>query len=53
MFPGQDPLWVPRADAERPTRDWIDLDNVLRPFGFLAAHDETGRPAALVMKVDM
>ena len=42
-----------RAEAEMHTQAWIRLDYVLRPFGFLAAHDQRGSPAALVMEIGM
>lgn len=49
----QDPLGELRAEAEMHAHAWLELDNVLRPFGFLAAHHQTGTPAALLMEIAM
>lgn len=32
---------------------WEQLDYVIRPLGFLAAHASTGAPAMLVMEIGM
>ena len=49
----QTPLGELRAEAERHVQAWMELSHVLRPLGFLAAHDQTGSPAALVMEIGM
>ena len=49
----QDPLGELRAEAEKHAKAWMELDNVLLPFGFLSAHDQTGTPAVLVMEIAM
>lgn len=46
-----DPMGQLRAEAAMHAEAWLRLDNVLRPLGFLAAHDETGTPAMLVMEI--
>ncbi|CAN0264908.1 unnamed protein product, partial [Ascophyllum nodosum] len=35
----QDPLGKLRTEAEKHAQAWMELDHVLRPIGFLAAHD--------------
>ena len=49
----QDPLGELRAEAEKHAQAWMELDHVLRPFGFLSAHGETGTPAVLLMEIAM
>ncbi|CAM9827730.1 unnamed protein product [Ascophyllum nodosum] len=46
-----DPLGKLRAEAEKHVQAWMELDHVLRPIGFLAAHDTTGTPAVLLMEM--
>lgn len=46
-----DPLGTLREEAEKHTKAWTDLNHVIIPFGFLAADDYTGTPAALVMEI--
>ncbi|CAN0058885.1 unnamed protein product, partial [Ascophyllum nodosum] len=47
----QDPLGKLRAEAEKHAQAWMELDHVLRPIGFLAAHDTTGTPAVLLTEI--
>ena len=47
----QDPLHQLRDEADIHARAWARLPHVLRPLGFLAAHDPTGTPAMLVLEV--
>ena len=49
----QDPLGKLCAEAEKHAKAWMELDNVLLPFGFMAAHDETGTPAVLLTEIAM
>ena len=49
----QDPLGKLRAEAEKHAQAWMELDHVLRPIGFLAAHDTTGTPAVLLTEIAM
>ncbi|CAM9571594.1 unnamed protein product, partial [Ascophyllum nodosum] len=49
----QDSLGELRDEAEKHAQAWMDLDHVLRPIGFLAAHDTTGTPAVLLMEIAM
>ncbi|CAM9571173.1 unnamed protein product [Ascophyllum nodosum] len=49
----QDPLGELCAEAEKHAQAWMELDHVLRPIGFLAAHDTTGTPAVLLMEIAM
>lgn len=49
----QDPHGELRAEAEKHAQAWMELDHVLRPIGFLDAHDPTGTPAVLLMEIGM
>lgn len=42
-----------RSEAEIHAQAWTELRNVVRPLGFLAAHEITGTPALLVMEICM
>lgn len=45
----------PHGDLEREAQmhaqAWVELDYVLKPYGFLAAHEPSDTPAILVMEI--
>lgn len=49
----QDPREVLRTEAEIHVNAWVKLGHVIRPIGYLKAHDQTGTPAMLVLEVVM
>lgn len=46
-----DPLQMLHAEAELHAYAWLHLPYVLRPLGFLDAHDPSGTPAVLVVEI--
>lgn len=49
----QDPLGELHEEAKKHAQAWRELQYVLRPYGFLTAHGETGTPAVLMMEIAM
>lgn len=46
-----DPHGSLRREAEMHAKAWARLNHVLKPYGFLAAHEATDTPAILVMEI--
>lgn len=46
-----DPLQMLHAEAELHAYAWLHLPYVLRPLGYLDAHDPSGTPAVLVVEI--
>lgn len=46
-----DPLRKLQDEAQMHAHAWEQLDYVIKPLGFLPAHDSTGTPAMLVMEI--
>lgn len=49
----QDPRDILRTEAGMHVNAWVKLGHVIRPLGYLKAHDQTGTPAMLVLELAM